>query len=287
MNSGTSDKPLKKKSRQTFKRLQLEVPRGPYKTKAERWNALDKLMDFNIYRDKTGQKQVDSRAIERWMGLSYEDILREINSTQFQGMRLARGSMKVSGIIIESIPSVQKVLRDFNRILEGEQLTCPDCQKKHGAQLVDMKDKKAFLELITQTMDKFGLSKVDISNADIMGDIDVEEAIQEGMKLCEELYGEKPVVQRFIKAASEPGALSGGYREIHPSGIPEPTFTDDKKDGPAAPVQAVRLHDAVVTIAEEVPVRHNLESPEQDQLDVLRPSGIRPGEASEPEDKDA
>ena len=208
--------------------------------------------------------RVDPRALERWMKMTFEEIEREINSTQFQNMRIARASMKISGALVESAPTIKRVLMDFASRLEGSKQVCEACSKEYQENVVDMKDKKSYLDMLSTVMDRFGITKIDVSQADILNDVDTEEAIKEGMKICEELYGEKPVVQRFLKALVEPGVLNAGEGTLHEVGVNLTALAADKTDGPVPTVLPVRVHETPALLEPPVSGGDNVEPVIQD-----------------------
>jgi hypothetical protein len=282
------EKPGPKKGSRQVERWWSVVPKGPYSSKAEFWNALDRLMDIMTLREKTGKAPLRRDEVADWMGRPYEDLEREMFSTSFQSMRTARAALKIHGSIVDSAPAIRRVLADFSARIDGQKFMCEKCRLQSEApEPMEMKEKKQFLELIATVMDKFGLTKIDISQADVMEEQDTEEAIREGLEICKELFGTQPVLQRFIRACTDGGSSSSSASQTGEAGGDRQVPQGHPGDGPDAAVQAIRLRQTASDEPKEVPGDDRVEPPVEDKLDVLRLGELRSGEASESEAEDA
>lgn len=205
-------------------RLSMTVPEGPYGTQAERWNAYRKILDLQAVRDKLGKKGISEAKIGAHVGVPYQEFEREIYSNAFQNFRLAKASMQIMGALADIAPALRLTLLDLSEemMVRG---------KGH-----DPKKQREFVALVSNVMEKFGIQKIDTSNADASSELDTDEAIEEGMRIVNELKGREEVVQWFTKSATEPRGNQGKALEIKPdSGTPE----NHSNDGPNQPVEAV------------------------------------------------
>jgi hypothetical protein len=218
------------------------IPKGPYKTQAERWNALNKLLDLKILRDKHGLKAISSKKLSSHMGMPYEEIHREIYSDKFQSWRLARASVQIKGILSDIAPTLRTALLGLAQEIERAEAI--------GER--DTKKSEKFTELVSSTMDRFGIQKVDSSQADIMEEIDVHEAIQEGRKIVKELTGVEVIVQKFINVCSNETAKSGG--KDGPTGGDSATHKDDAGDKPDPVVLSASLPKTLVLEPKKISV---------------------------------
>jgi len=269
MSRGTKPSTEYQSNVASLKRPALHIPRGPYKTKAERWGAFDKFLDFQALRAKYNMPQTSQATVEKITGISWDEMQSEINSQAFQGMRVARATIKIQGALVEAAPTMMRLLADMEAAIQGDKHVCEACSEKLKVIPLKLEDKKKYLDTIQTMMDRVGFSKVDLSSADVMNDLNTDEAIEEGMKIVEDLTGDKTVIQRFIVACTDPGTLRANKGQVLAPRISPTTPENDKEVGPVPAVQAVRLHEAPADEHEEVPVRNNVEPIIENELDML------------------
>jgi len=227
---------------------------------------------------------VHQATVEKLTTIPWDEMQSEIGSQAFQGMRVARATIKIQGALVEAAPTIMKLLADMESAIQGDKHLCDACGSKMDSLPMKLDEKKKYLDTIQTIMDRVGFSKVDLASADVMNDLNTDEAIEEGLKIVEDLTGERPVIQRFIVANTDPGTLRKNKGEVLAPRISPTAHTDGEKDRPVPVVQAVRLYETVADEHEEIPVRHNVEPIIENELDMLRPSGLRPGETPESTD---
>jgi hypothetical protein len=231
-------------------RLSTTVQLGPYRTQAERWDAYRKILDLQAVRDKRGLKGISEANISEHIGAPYREFEKEIYSTGFQNYRLAKASMQITGTLADIAPALRIVLLELSE----------DIQSDKGK---DPKKQREYITLVSTVMEKFGIQKVDTSLADASGDLDTDEAIEEGMRIVNELKGREEVVQYFTKVCTEPRGNTGKAFQIKPNSGPS---SDDANDGPDKTVEAVRLRQAPVDEQKEIPADDRVQPVEQDGL---------------------
>jgi len=131
------------------------------------------------------------------------------------------------------------------------------------------KEKDAMLGTIQTMMTKVGFDKVDLSAGDVMNDVNTDEALKEASKIVEELTGVEPIIQRLIVASTDPGTLRKNKGQALAPRLDTTTPENNQADGPVSTVQTLSVHVPVADESKEILMRNNLQSPEQDKLDML------------------
>jgi len=243
------------------------VPEGPYKTQAERWGAYLKLLAFLDARKEVGKKNISDNQISKHLHMAYEKYDQEMNSPGFQNFMLARAAIKIQGTLSRIAGPLSETLIKLSK----------DITKKDddGNDLADSKMQREFIQLISTTMEKFGIQKIDISHADTVNELDTDEAIEEGMRIVQELKGKEDVVQWFTRVATEPLGARGSKGKTASAGNNFGTPTSRPSDRPDTPVEAVPVRQAPIAEPEEVPVDGGMQPPVENGLaDIgLRTSG--------------
>lgn len=226
-------------------RLAQTVQQGPYKTQAERWTAYRKILDLQAIRDAKGMKGISERTIERHIGVPYLEFEREIYSTGFQNHRIAKASMQIMGTLADITPSLRLAMMNLSEEIKSGKVT-------------DAKKQKEFIALVSNVMEKFGIQKVDISHADSTGDLDTNEAIEEGMRIVNELKGHEEIVQWFTKICTEPRGSRDKIKIDSPVDHSR-TSTHSPSNGPDQTVEAVFLRQTASDEQKEIPVDDRLQ----------------------------
>jgi hypothetical protein len=147
----------------------------------------------------------------------------------------------------------------------------------------DMKARRDALSLVSQVMERFGIANIDTSKAEVLQELDTQEAVMEGMAICEELYGSAPIVQKFIRACTTVSAYRGSHLKIDSAGPLTPALPDHPGHGPDPALLPFRVRKTPVDVQQEILGHDRIESPVENDVDVLRPSQLRHGAAPQPE----
>lgn len=218
--------------------LSDSVPEGPYQTKAQRWDAYRKILDLQTIREKRGKGRIAEWKIAEYIGVPYYEFEKEIFSTAFQNYRIAKASMQIMATLADIAPSLRLTLLDLAEELQND--------KGH-----DAKKQREFVALVSNVMEKFGIQKFDISHADSSQEMDTDEAIQEGLRIVQELKGHEEIVQWFTKVSTDTGKRERKAAKTRgDSGLPE----DHSANGPDPALETVRVRQAAPEQSEEVPV---------------------------------
>jgi len=178
--------------------------KGPYRTQSEKWNAVDIIARLNVERIRNGHPKLREKELIEWTGLTYEDISIEQSKTGFREMRLARTKLDMYEALCDIAPQLREAL----------------VQASHD--ITEPGKRKEFISLASQIMDKYGVATVDVSKADSQSDFNIDDAVKEALAICDELYGEKPILQKFVrKVLIGPGTTDTvSAVEIQPTGDP-------------------------------------------------------------------
>ena len=226
------------------------IPQGPYKTQAERWDAYRKVLDLNAVREKRGKKRLAEKLIERYVGVPYQEFDREIFTTGFQNFRLAKASMHITGTLADIAPALRLALLELAQDMETDKGKDPKKQRE-------------MISLVSTVMEKFGIQKIDTSYADSSQDMDTEEAIEEGMRIVQEMKGHEEYEQWFTTVATNTRKSQGKPLSIKSD---RGTSENDKDGGPGKDLEAVPIRQETSNEQVEVPNDDRVQSTEQNGL---------------------
>jgi hypothetical protein len=163
------------------------VPKGEYKTKAERWNAMALVLKLNETRMLNGLSYVSDDTLWRHCKFTYEELYKEAANSDFRDMRMSRAKGELGDGITDVIGHVKAAIRAM-----------ADDVRDHPK---DGKKRKEFLNMVLTFAEKYGVYEVDASKANMAQEMDTDAAVQECMALFKELTGVEVPVQKFLKVA--------------------------------------------------------------------------------------
>jgi hypothetical protein len=179
--------------------LERVVKKGPYRSQAERWAAIVQWLALCNRRLLNHKKAVREARFTKHTGLSFIDVDQMQVDPAFNNYRMTQTRLDTQTSIMEMQPAITSIMR---RLAEKAQ-----------AGDLDDKEAKEFIKMFLEAGKTYGLPEVDLSGLRATQEITDEEAVQEGLRIIEELTGKPQVVQKFIKASTN-DADTGSSPEV-------------------------------------------------------------------------
>ncbi len=214
------------------------VPKGPYNTKSEEWDAIEKLLALERDRAEAGLPAFLKPDVIARTGLTRDYILKESAKAPFVEFALARAKRDVGGELAKMAGTVVTALQDMADHKED----------------MTPKDRKEFVTLYLTAMDKFGLAEIDMSKGVVEDEVNTDETLDEALALVRALAGKcqkcgfenEVPVQRFISKAihgiKQAKLDDGGGGPKAKSVSQQDTKTEtDKGERSDSTVEAVRI----------------------------------------------
>lgn len=209
--------------------LKASVPKGPYPSQATKWDAILKYLAVKSARFADGYPKISNREVEKWMGLTPDEIAEEETKPGFRQMKLARNALLIQSSISEMAPQIGNIIND---VISNAQTD---------------KDKREALELIGKISNTYGLNKIDTSLSNEEDGLNVEEAVAEGVGIIKDLTGFDVPVQKFIKRCVDGPSIAdeGGSDEGAEAIVNSGTASDGSNDRPNKAVDTVPVPEKV------------------------------------------
>ena len=240
----------------------VALPRGPYKTQFEKWNAIFMYQAVNIERVREGIRPFTDKEIRTQMCMSPIEIEREISTEGYKKLRLAKAASWVQQTIADVAPIVRRTITEVAAQIESSD-KCEYCQR---VGVEDLKKKQEWLQFVVQAMDKFGLDKIDVSYADSSDDLDIDQEIAEAVAIIEDAKTWPNLApQRVVKALVESN-VGREKRKIITPDTDTGTHSGDADARPDEIVHPVQPPEAVVPVEEKIPSDDKLEPTGEDRL---------------------
>ncbi len=225
------------------------VPKEPYKSVQEKWDAIFAFQELEHERVDRGFPPFEDYDLKKHFGFKRDSILREIAKPDYVNFCMARAKNRM-GI------TFAKLEQPISAILT--KLTKDISEKDEATQ-------KKILELIMQVSDKFGFKDVDTSKAEIEEEFDTDAQVERALSLVEELSGKKPVLQRFVKKVMD-GIKEIGNTDAGSQGQTQGTLKNNNVHGvhsesrPDKAVVSVPTSKTTPEFEKKIPVHDNGES---------------------------
>ena len=173
--------------------LKDNVNPGPYKNQNESWNEIEKFVALEYLRAESGWAPIENKDIIQWMKMNRDEILRERSKPAFTEFSLARAKKVVGTELARLAPFYINLLKKLADSAEFND---------------NSKESREALSIYLQAMDKFGLSEIDMSKAQVEEEFDTDEAMAEALQLVDWLQKRNLCPQNLVK-----GAISGVKQE--------------------------------------------------------------------------
>lgn len=189
-----------------FLLTEAAVPKGPYNTKNEEWDALSKLIALERMRAEAGFKRFTGEDVSAWTGgLSRAYIAAEVTKSGFIQREMACAKRDVAGELAKMAPQIIAVLKAYTSDLEINK---------------DPRQRKEAVELFMKAAEMFGISEMDLAQATVEETVNTDDVLDALLKDILALTGQTVPVQRMIKRLVH---AEGGTQEavIRESGEPD------------------------------------------------------------------
>src|ERR1017187_8797171 len=137
------------------------IPKGPYKTKGERFNAIAGVLKLNQTRMINGYKPVSDDTLWRHCKFTYDEVYNEASDPNFRDMRMARAKGELGDGLVDVIGIIRWALRK-----QAEDVL---------ANPKDEKKREKFLNTSLQFAEKYGIYEVDSNKANQNQELDSDQ----------------------------------------------------------------------------------------------------------------
>jgi len=237
-------KPPRKKPKPNNLRITKVIPRFPYKSQAEKWDACLKAINLDKERQAEGLPRITDTQLKLQTGMNWFDVFQVTSSREFKDMRAAKAKADVMDWFADFFPQV----------------------KRHMAWLVDNakteKERNQIIQTMSGMADKFGFSELDTSKANPGEMLDVAGAVKEGISIVLDITGKEVPPQVWIKSVVN----QAGSKSVDEAILPGEPDKTSSLDGAVETVLPVPPPVEAPQIKEKIPPDDRQQPPREDRL---------------------
>ena len=246
------------------------LKQGPYIQEGDRWEAVEQLLMLEHERLECGFPLIDDVQLYDHMGMNRNEIMIEAAKPRFVEFYLARSKKIVGSELARLGPTVVTVLKAMASNIEVSD---------------NPRDKKEFLQLYLQIMEKFGISDMPLSKGEIEEEFDTDEALSEALGLVLWMKERKVCSQTFVKGLirgikRERTDESGGAKKVDAVIATDEAPKKHKQNRPNKIVETIRLQLPTSKKQEKISGNDNEQSVVENNVDGWGFLPVRNGEAS-------
>ena len=198
--------------------LREMVPKGPYKSEAEKWDAISTFIRVKVGRERGQLSPLRDSDLEKWMGINLKTILSETKRPAYIMWKASVTKSQMWDMLTDQSEDIREIYRQL--ILEAKNTN-------------DTKQKKEVMGLLNKIAEDFGFNKVQLGDGDTGPVENVEDLVKEAKEIIESCGGTVRSKQNIIDLVMN-GIPSRREVSVH-TGPVEGCSTD----GPVPPVSAV------------------------------------------------